>query len=64
MRVKFFWKTKPGNPSAELESEINVWLQQNPKIKISDIRQSGNSGSFWFAASLAISVWYEEAADP
>ena len=45
----------------ELESEINAWLQQNPKTKIADIRQSASGGSF--AESLwLISIWYEESA--
>ena len=73
MRVKLFWKNQPGRPGAglfkgqsfgnaeELESEINAWLQQNPKTKIADIRQSASGGSF--AESLwLISIWYEESA--
>jgi hypothetical protein len=74
MRVKLFWKNQPGSPfglfkglsfknAQDLENEINDWLQQNPKIKVSDIKQSASGGSF--AASLwLVSVWYEEAAEP
>lgn len=43
-----------------LEVEINAWLQQNPKIKVVDVKQSASGGSF--ASSLwLISVWYDEA---
>jgi hypothetical protein len=73
MRAKLFWKNQPGRPSAglfrglsfknarDLENEINAWLQQTPKIKVIDIKQSASGGSF--AESLwLISVWYEESA--
>ena len=71
MRVKLFWKNCPGSPSAglfkglsfknaqNLEDELNAWLQQNPKIKIVDIKQTASGGSL--APSLwLISVWYED----
>jgi hypothetical protein len=74
MRVKLFWKNQPGQPSAglfkglsfreaeNLEREINAWLQQNPRVKIVDIKQSASGGSY--AGSLwLISLWYEEAAE-
>jgi len=73
MHVKLFWKNQPGRPSAglfkglsfknaqDLESEINAWLQQNPSIKVVDIKQAASGGSF--AESLwLISVWYEDGA--
>jgi hypothetical protein len=74
MRVKLFWKNEPMKPGSglfgsglsaknarDLEDEINGWLQQNPNIKIADIRQSASGGSF--AGSLwLISVWYEEGS--
>ena len=72
MHVKLFWKNRPGSSNAglfglsfrnaqDLENEINAWLQQNPKIKVIDIKQSASGGSF--APSLwLISVWYEEGA--
>ena len=45
----------------DLESEINAWLQQNPSIKVVDIKQAASGGSF--AESLwLISVWYEDGA--
>jgi hypothetical protein len=31
--------------SQELETEINNWLSQNPKIKVVDIKQSASGGS-------------------
>ena len=45
-----------------LEEEVNTWLEQHPKIKIIDIRQSacGGSGSLQ-DTKLYISVWYEDA---
>lgn len=55
MKVKLFWK----NDAISLESEINAWLRENPRIKVADIRQSaigGNIGPMF----LMISVWYEE----
>jgi hypothetical protein len=74
MRVKLFWKNDPlkqflwakekgwffrESPQA-LEEEINVWLAENPRIKVIEIEQSASGGSF--ASSLwLISVWYEEA---
>jgi hypothetical protein len=72
MRVKLFWKNDPMKPGSglfgselsaknahDLEAEINSWLQQNPSIRIADIRQSASGGSF--AGSLwLISIWYEE----
>ena len=66
MKVKLFWKTAPNvGRDAEnahaLEDEINAWLRENPRIKIVDIKQSSNGGSF--AASVwFVSVWYAEGA--
>jgi hypothetical protein len=74
MRVKFFWKNQPmspatgflwskmsGNNAQDFERDINLWLEQNPMIRIVDVKQSASGGSF--AASLwLISVWYEDAA--
>jgi hypothetical protein len=73
MRVKLFWKNEPGKPAAgtikqrlsfgrarELENEINDWLQENPGIKITTIKQSASGGSL--AGSLwLVSVWFEES---
>jgi hypothetical protein len=74
MRVKLFWKNEPMKPATgflgtkpsannakDFENEMNAWLQQNPKIRIVDVRQSASGGSF--AGSLwLITVWYEEGA--
>ncbi len=74
MRVKLFWKNEPMRPaigrfSAKLsgknaqdfENEIDAWLQQNPGIKVIDIKQSASGGSMTGSLWL-ISVWYEENA--
>ena len=45
--------------SQELETEINNWLSQNPKIKVVDIKQSASGGSYNPSLWL-ISVWYED----
>jgi hypothetical protein len=42
-----------------LEDEINIWLTQNPNIKVVDIKQSSSGGSFSLS-SVCISLWYEE----
>ena len=47
--------------SQELETEINNWLSQNPKIKVVDIKQSASGGSYYPSLWL-ISVWYEDDA--
>ncbi len=62
MRVKLFMKNNPvggkkGRNKQELENEINAWLDQNPTIKVVDIKQSPMA-AFGFAA-LYMSVWYE-----
>jgi hypothetical protein len=64
MRVKLFWRnrSKPSAAETELESEINVWLQQNPNIKVSDIKQS--SCDTLFFPPVVISIWYEESVEP
>ena len=46
-----------GRNKQELENEINAWLDQNPTIKVVDIKQSPMA-AFGFAA-LYMSVWYE-----
>ena len=47
--------------SQELETKINNWLSQNPKIKVVDIKQSASGGSYNPSLWL-ISVWYEDDA--
>ena len=32
-------------PPQDLETEMNAWLQQNPNIKIVEIKQSASGGS-------------------
>ncbi len=68
MRVKLFWKNRPDLPvdkglsfknAQDLEDEMNVWLSQNSKIKVVDVKQSA-SGDLGLSLWL-ISIWYEEA---
>lgn len=65
MKVKLFWKNHPLGPRAQfepardLEAEINIWLSENPRIKVVDLKQSASGGSFSPSLWL-ISVWYEE----
>ena len=51
--------SKHGLEVLAIEQDINTWLVQNPNIKIIDIRQSSNGGS-WATSKIFISVWYEE----
>lgn len=63
MKVKIFakeYERKKLDVVSALEAEINTWLAQHPGIKIVDIRQSSNGGS-WNDTKFFISVWYEEA---
>ncbi len=63
MKVKLFIRDKGLSRWARfaqaLEEEINAWLAENPEIRIVDIRQSSNGGSF-DSTKVIISVWYEE----
>ena len=45
--------------TSQFEQDINHWLENNPKINITNIKQSSCGGSF-DAAKHLISVWYEE----
>ena len=60
--MKMFGKveTKEPDMAAEIEKDVNSWLEQNPKIKVVDIKQTSNGGSFQ-TSKMFISVWYEEA---
>ena len=70
MKVKLFGKaavrvkkepSRCGLEVLDLEKEINAWLEQNPSVKIIDVKQSSNGGSFG-NTKLFLSVWYEENA--
>ena len=64
MKVKIFakeYERKKIDAVSALEVDINAWLEQHPNIKIVDIRQSSNGGS-WNDTKIFISVWYEEDA--
>jgi hypothetical protein len=71
MRVKLFIKDKSSFRSwrrhtQDFEDEINSWLALNPQIRVLDIKQSSNGGSF-DTTKVVISIWYEfvdEAAVP
>ena len=64
MKVKLFGKINYAKKTLDvldLENEVNAWLEANPDIKIIDIKQSSNGGSF-SPTKLFFSVWYEETA--
>ena len=64
MKVKVFKTTnKPFSSKSKIisqfEQDINHWLENNPKINITNIKQSSCGGSFDVEKHF-ISVWYEE----
>ncbi|MFO8009722.1 MAG: hypothetical protein R6U89_02810 [Dehalococcoidia bacterium] len=71
MKFKLFIKANPlarkGENQSALEKEVNQWLEENPGIKIVDIRQSasgggGGAGSVYaIGSAIYISIWYEPA---
>ncbi len=63
--MKLFGKEnlKKGLIVLDLEKEINNWLEENPNIKIVNIKQSSSGGSL-HVTKLFISVWCEEVALP
>ena len=61
MKVKLFgreYERRKLDLIKGLEADINNWLEEHPDIKIIDIMQSSNGGS-WNDTKLFISVWYE-----
>ena len=58
MKMKLFGK-EGSKKVLSLEEDVNTWLEQHPKIKIIDIRQSASGGSLQ-DTKLYISVWYED----
>ena len=64
MKVKVFstkgkqWGSS-SRVTSQFEQDINHWLENNPKINITNIKQSSCGGSF-DAEKHFISVWYEE----
>jgi len=64
MKVKVFKTTNKSFSStsriiSQFEQDINHWLENNPKINITNIKQSSCGGMFE-VEKLLISVWYEE----
>ena len=64
MKVKVFKTTNKAFRSPErnilqFEQDINHWLENNPKINITNIKQS-SCGGILDAPKHFISVWYEE----
>ncbi len=62
MKMKLFGITNMNRKEVDvsnLEKDVNIWLEQHPGIKIIDIRQSSNGGS-WATTKVFISVWYED----
>lgn len=63
MKVKLFIKDKSSFRSwqrhtQELEDDINTWLAIHRDVKVIDIKQSSNGGSF-DTTKVVISIWYE-----
>ncbi len=71
MQFKLFIKANPlarkGENHVALERDINIWLNENPGVKIIHIAQSasgggGGAGSVYaIGSAIYISVWYEPA---
>ena len=63
MKMKLFGREnkRHGLEVLSIEDEINAWLELHPKIKLLDVKQSSNGGS-WATSKIFISVWYEETA--
>ena len=64
MKVKVFSSKgrilhKLSRLTSEIEQDINHWLENNPKINITNIKQS-SCGGILDAPKHFISVWYEE----
>ena len=64
MKVKVFsTKSKAfqskSKETSQLEQDINHWLENNPKINITKIKQSSLGGALE-VGKLFISVWYED----
>ena len=66
MKTKFFssrainYSQQKSLSGLTLENEINGWLQENPGLKVVDIKQSTGGSSFWSGAHIFISIWYEK----
>jgi hypothetical protein len=66
MKVKFFSRTGyigsyKTNQHQELEDEVNAWLEQNPDVKIIDIKQSASGGS-WARPQFFVTIVYEHSS--
>jgi hypothetical protein len=66
MKVKLFIRDKSSfrswrKHSQAFEDEINTWLAAHPDIRVVEIKQSSNGGSF-DTTKIVISVWYEPDA--
>ena len=64
MKVKVFKSTNkafrsPERNTLQFEQDINHWIENNPKINITNIKQSSCGGILESAKHL-ISIWYEE----
>ena len=64
MKVKVFSSKgrmlhKLSRLTSQIEQDINHWLENNPKINITNIKQS-SCGGILDAPKHFISVWYEE----
>lgn len=64
MHIKVFSFTKAyfskwKIPTERIESEIENWLLQNTKIKISEIKHDLTQG-IWYAPQLIITIYYSQ----
>jgi hypothetical protein len=62
-KAKGFWGSEAYVLNlGDVETEIHTWLDQNPGIKVIDIKQSVTSRWALGSVGLITSVWYEERA--
>jgi hypothetical protein len=63
VKAKDFWGSRVyALNQGDLEAEINTWLDQNPGIKVVNIKQSVISRLGFGSVGIITSVWYEEGA--
>lgn len=68
MRVKLFMRgghtgSYKSQHHRKLEDEVNNWLEQNPNIKVVDIKQSASGGSFTRPQYFITVVYETKGAD-
>ena len=63
MKIKVFSFQKPYFSSwrilaAQMEKQIQDWLQQNPRIAVKEIRHDSYQG-IWYAPQLIVTIYYD-----